>query len=379
MRLFFGSGSNGDSLELVVPGGETVDGLRTRLSRQLNVHTDKIVILHKDKQLTAGKLLEQGVADGSTLTLHVENALFTSSCRIEKIVEVLEKLTESEISDFLSGRSPVVIQLGMGAHTMHVQLQLSPQDVAKLQLDKAPEAPGEVNTGRSPSHANAARPASSQLATVAHSVTSMDRHCRAASHHSCPHAAVSTPSFPSACPRAATALTCVRDAIAAPQSPLTATTFRESFHPAVEPSKQPGAVIESLVKHSQGVFSGTFSGTLVPCNQSSDSHHRRGVSIILQILDDLLRAASQHPRAPTSLRPASDPLTQERRCGAELVGQAPAEEAQQSLTTSKENQTLHCKLKHLQSLLDQRRHHRRTRRSTPFSQKPHPYQRNYCP
>lgn len=38
-----------------------------------------------------------------------------------------------QISDFLSGRSPLTIKLGIGAHMMYVQLQLSAQDVKDLQ------------------------------------------------------------------------------------------------------------------------------------------------------------------------------------------------------------------------------------------------------
>lgn len=38
-----------------------------------------------------------------------------------------------QISDFLSGRSPLTINLGIGAHVMYVQLQLSAQNVAELQ------------------------------------------------------------------------------------------------------------------------------------------------------------------------------------------------------------------------------------------------------
>lgn len=49
MRLIVGSSSVGGQLELVVSRRETLDGLRTRLSRQLNVHTDKIIVLHQDK------------------------------------------------------------------------------------------------------------------------------------------------------------------------------------------------------------------------------------------------------------------------------------------------------------------------------------------
>ncbi|XP_061551161.1 midnolin-like isoform X2 [Phycodurus eques] len=408
MRLFVGSSSIGGPLELVVPRGETVDGLRTRLSRQLNMHTDRIVLLHKDKQLTAGKLLEQGVADGSRLTLQVPAAveaglsvslkkkkththtqrkhvstlflvalgfiiiwvnhfpLQRSSARAERIVDVLERLADCEISDFLSGRSPLAIKLGMGAHTMHVQLQLSPQDVAKLQLEKAPEAisspPTKVNMGQSASSCSPTRTFTTSAASsppTANSAGSMQFEPQA---------------VPSTTP------VCYNDSIAASQSPLPASTFKECFHSStVERIKQPGAVIESFVKHSQGVFSGTFSGTLAPCSQSGVSRRARSIVIILKILDDLLRAASNHQGAPSSLCPALDPPAQEHKHkqNTNPASEAPAEEAQQFLTNSEENQTLHCKLKHLQSLMVRRRHHRRTRKGSQFSRPAHPYQRHH--
>lgn len=42
------------------------------------------------------------------------------------------------------------------------------------------------------------------------------------------------------------------------------------------------------------------SGTLPPCSQSV-GHPRRGVAIIVQILNDLLKAANNHQRAPSIL------------------------------------------------------------------------------
>ena len=53
------------------------------------------------------------------------------------------------------------------------------------------------------------------------------------------------------------------------------------------------------------------SGTLAPCSQTGISHPRSGITIILQILNDLLRAACHHQGAPRTLSqlhcPASNP------------------------------------------------------------------------
>ncbi|XP_061694298.1 midnolin-like [Syngnathoides biaculeatus] len=404
MRLFVGCSSIGGPLELVVPRGETRDGLRTRLSRQLGVHKDRIVLLHKDKQLAAGKLLEQGVADGSRLTLQVPvavgAALFCSGARAETIMDVLERLADCEISNFLSGRSPLAIKLGMGAHTMHVQLQLTPQDVAKLQPNKASEAisspPAEVNLGQSassrpPTHTTTTSAAysppaaysASSMQSEPQAVLSMDRRRRATAHRSRPHAALSMPSFRSTCPLPATTPVSYNDdSIAPSRSPLPASTFKESFpSSAVEAIEQPGAVIESFAKHSQGVFSGTFSGTLAPCIQSGVSPRGRSIAMILQILNDLLRAASHHQGALSSLCPGSDGPIQERhhKQSTKPPREAPAEEAQPFLTNSQENQTLHCKLKHLQSLMVSRRQHRRTHDGSQVSRPGHPYRRHHRP
>lgn len=91
--------TTGSPVELTVPRGETVAGLRTHISKELRLQTDRIVLLHRHKwvfiyaesstlftvsqlnrflltsywvcvrQLTAGRLLDLGVTDGSTLIL----------------------------------------------------------------------------------------------------------------------------------------------------------------------------------------------------------------------------------------------------------------------------------------------------------------------
>lgn len=61
--------------------------------------------------------------------LSYKSFLFSWSLRIYN----LSFLTILQISDFLSGHSPLTINLGIGAHVMYVQLQLSEQDVKKLQ------------------------------------------------------------------------------------------------------------------------------------------------------------------------------------------------------------------------------------------------------
>ncbi|XP_022053290.1 midnolin-like [Acanthochromis polyacanthus] len=447
--------TTGSPVELTVPRGETVEGLRTRISHRLRLQTHRIALLHKDRHLTAGKLLDLGVTDGSRLTLVpvIEAGLMCSTARAERtMMDVLESLTEAQINDFLSGRSPLTISLGIGAHMMYVQLQLSAQDVKKLQqnMDSKAQSSSEARTGlqtpcnvnhpgsastdttgsttssaaQTPSTAPDSSDSTAQFspqrqrtsfhpaASATHSSTYVHSplsqlHSQTA--HTSPHAP-STPSLPSGCPhpsspREATAPVCLTGPSGSspgPPSPVPASTFTErniNASSRAEMLKEPGAVIESFVNHSPGVFSGTFSGTLPPCSQSGISHPRRGIAIILQILNDLLRAAYHHQGAPAALplhpRPASNPPvsplpTAEEQSRTRIrppvtprtehLPKAPGDDISLLHSSTEENQTMHCKLEHLQLLMHQRRLRRRTRRSSHVSQTSHPYQhRHYHP
>ncbi|XP_067330916.1 midnolin-like isoform X2 [Channa argus] len=376
MRLSITS-TTGSPLELIVPRGETVEDLRTRISQKLRVQTDRIVLLHNDRPLTTGKLLDFGVADDSKVTLVpvIEAGLVCSTNRSERsLMDVLESLTEDQITDFLSGHSPLTINVGIGAHTMYLQLQLSAQDVKELQQDAEVrvESSGQHKAGLlmpgSLSHPDSAWSSNnttgsttsptSQTSPPALNTTestspvkpSIQRHTTAFnSEHPTSHSSTSVPvvnchqsslhkscalhsihtsppllstSFlPSCCPhpscpvQAATPICSPAPSghSIGPLSPTPASTLTKSKGPAsrstAETYRKPGAVIDSLVNHSPGIFSGTFSGTLAPCSQSSISHPRRGISIILQILSDLLRAASNHQGTPPTLLHCNSPTS----------------------------------------------------------------------
>ncbi|XP_070701338.1 midnolin-like [Pempheris klunzingeri] len=452
MRLSITS-TTGSPVELTVPRGETVEGLRTHISHKLRLQTDRIVLLYKDRQLTAGNLLDLGVADGSKLTLVpvVEAGLVCSTARAERsIMDVLESLTEVQISDFLSGRSPLTINLGIGAHVMYVQLQLSAQSAAELQQHHDMRAGGSSElrtdlptavrmsppdsasasawsptdtTGSTTSPASqTSTPAtdssdstpfvqfSTQRPRTSFNPSAPTSHHGSSPRLSCPphytHTAsptLSSPSMPSSSPHAKRLLQAATPVCSpaptcsspGPRSPVPASTFKETnVHASstADLSKQPGAVIESFVSHSPGIFSGTFSGTLAPCSQSGVSHPRSGIAVILQILNDLLRAAQHHQGAPQVLphvhSPAANlplsPLLSAQEQSSEksktLVTQrpehlrkAPDEERPPQHSCTQENQALHCKLERLQFLMHQRRLRRRTHRSSHPSQTSHPY------
>ncbi|XP_076601396.1 midnolin-like [Chaetodon auriga] len=455
MRLSITS-TTGSPVELTVPRGETVEGLRTHISQKLRLQRDRIVLLYRDRQLTAGKLLDLGVADGSKLTLVpvVEAGLVCSTARAERtMMDVLESLTEVQICDFLSGHSPLTINLGFGAQVMYVQLQLSAQNVAELQQHQDLRAgsssklqaglPGMTHldsansTGSTTSPASQTsnptvdsassgqfsaqrhRPSFNSTASASLSSTTapaVNCHHPSSPHQSCPphstntSSPISSLSLPSGCPHASCPLEAATPvcspvptgSIPGPRSPPPASTYRESEVDAsstAELCKQPGAVIDSFVSHSPGVFSGTFSGTLAPCSQSGTSHPRRGIAIILQILNDLLRAACHHqgaspafspPHCPASNPAASQLHTAEEQSKAksetlvtqraERLSKTPGEESLPLQSSTQENQALHCKLERLQVLMHQRRLRRRTRRNSHLSQTSHPYQhRQYRP
>ncbi|XP_075953561.1 midnolin-B isoform X3 [Anarhichas minor] len=364
MRLSITS-TAGSPVELTVPRGETVEGLRTHISHKLRLQTDRIVLLYRDKQLTAGQLLDLGVTDGSKLTLvpAIEAGLVCSTARAERtMMDVLESLTEVQISDFLSGRSPLTIKLGIGAHMMYVQLELSAQNVAELQRqhgdlssnlqtglptaarmsppdssNKTTGSPSQTST-RAPDSSSviqlsAQRPKTSLNSTApgSHSLTT------ALPHRSCPphstHTSspvLSTPSLPSGCPHpsspqpAATPFCspAPTGSIPGPRSPASASTLEESnVHASstAELSKQPGAVIESFVSPSPGVFSGTFSGQLQRCSSQVTEVLKidealwpravRAASAILGVASpSFYRSSTTSSELPTTTRGLSLPL-----------------------------------------------------------------------
>ncbi|KAI7809129.1 midnolin [Triplophysa rosa] len=143
--------TTGTRLDLPVPVEETVDGLKRRLSQKLRVPKDRLMLLLRDTRLSSGKLQDFGVGDGSRLTLvpAVEAGLMSQSWRPEQsVLQALESLTDAQVkhspdtrsftrktltvsltcvqvSDFLSGRSPLTLALRVGDHMMFVQLQLA--------------------------------------------------------------------------------------------------------------------------------------------------------------------------------------------------------------------------------------------------------------
>ncbi|KAK5907419.1 hypothetical protein CesoFtcFv8_005272 [Champsocephalus esox] len=136
MNLYIHS-TTGTRFELSLPQEETVDGLKRRLSQRLKVPRERLALLHKETRLSSGKLQDLGISDGSKLTLvpTVEAGLMSQASRPEQsVMQALESLTETQVSDFLSGRSPLTLALRVGDHMMFVQLQLAAQQSGGPQL-----------------------------------------------------------------------------------------------------------------------------------------------------------------------------------------------------------------------------------------------------
>lgn len=366
--------TTGTRYDLSVPHDETVEGLRKRLSQRLKVPKERLALLHKDTRLSSGKLQEFGVGDGSKLTLvpTVEAGLMSQASRPEQsVMQALESLTETQVSDFLSGRSPLTLALRVGDHMMFVQLQLAAQH-APLQHRHVLAAAAAA--------AAAARGDSSVATPVSSPCRPVSSAARVPPVSSSPSSPVSpSPVTAGTFQSHAASTTCPEQTDCSP--PASSNTTSTPGSSPTPRSRKPGAVIESFVNHAPGVFSGTFSGTLHPNCQDSSGRPRRDIGTILQILNDLLSATRHYQGMPASLTqlrchaqcspasPAPDLAPRTTSCEklptpSLLQGQSqirmckpPGDRLRQT-----ENRATRCKVERLQLLLQQKRLRRKARR-----------------
>uniref|UniRef100_A0A8C6ES98 Midnolin n=1 Tax=Marmota marmota marmota TaxID=9994 RepID=A0A8C6ES98_MARMA len=279
-----------------------------------------------------------------------------------------------QVSDFLSGRSPLTLALRVGDHMMFVQLQLAAQH-APLQHRHVLAAAAAAARG-DPSLAtpvsSSCRPVSSaaRVPPVPTSPPTSPSPVTAGSFRS--HAASTCPEQMDCSPAASSSV-----------SPGASTASTPGGSPTPR-SRKPGAVIESFVNHAPGVFSGTFSGTLHPNCQDSSGRPRRDIGTILQILNDLLSATRHYQGMPPSLTqlrchaqcspasPAPDLAPKTTSCE-KLAAVPPASllQGQSQIRMCKppgdrlrqtENRATRCKVERLQLLLQQKRLRRKARR-----------------
>ncbi|KAK1790823.1 hypothetical protein P4O66_014677, partial [Electrophorus voltai] len=288
-------------------------------------------------------------------------------------------LPPSQVSDFLSGRSPLTLALRVGDHMMFVQLQLAAQSSAGQQAAaRGPAGVAGTSTGTCGGGAGHA-----YIPAVAHG----SQRVAPGSHSHPPH--LSPSSSPVLSPGSAHQSHLPTGTHSPTAGAATSYQQGEWGTPSSWPSRKPGAVIESFVNHAPGVFSGTFSGTLHPNCQDSDGRPRRDVSTILQILNDLLSATRHYQGAPpalTQLRchtqsPASPQVSPPTSPATAELPSAPPSPTSSSPTSDRppvchgrpirtngepelatENRATRCKVERLQLLLRQRRLRRRARR-----------------
>ncbi|XP_036745779.1 midnolin isoform X3 [Manis pentadactyla] len=365
--------TTGTRYELSVPPDETVEGLRKRLSQRLKVPKERLALLHKDTRLSSGKLQEFGVGDGSKLTLvpTVEAGLMSQASRPEQsVMQALESLTETQVSDFLSGRSPLTLALRVGDHMMFVQLQLAAQHAPLQHRHVLATAAAAAATRGDPSVTS---PVSSPCQPVSSTA-------RVPPVPTSP-APASPPPVTAGCFRSHSASTaCPEQMDCSPPASAGASPSSTPGGSSTSRSRKPGAVIESFVNHAPGVFSGTFSGTLHPNCQDSSGRPRRDIGTILQILNDLLSATRHYQGMPPSLTqlrchaqctpasPAPDLAPKTTSCE-KLAATAPASLSQARICKplgdrlrQTENRATRCKVERLQLLLQQKRLRRKARR-----------------
>ncbi|XP_015277203.1 PREDICTED: midnolin [Gekko japonicus] len=412
--------TTGARYELSVPLEETVEGLKRRLSQRLKVPKERLALLHKESHLNSGKLQDLGVAEGSKLTLvpTVEAGLMSQASRPEQsVMQALESLTETQVNDFLSGRSPLTLALRVGDHMMFVQLQLAAQqNGGQVQHRHVIASRGEpAGGGTATTPVPVASPAASNCRTFhgGSGSSPASGFARVPVVPTCQQSPASSPAAPSSSAQA-TPMYCN----AAHPTPVTAGMFRSHGASAqavsssgvvsscsevdctarsnglpgtgpAQRSRKPGAVIESFVNHAPGVFSGTFSGTLHPNCQDSSGRPRRDIGTILQILNDLLSATRHYQGMPHSLTQlrcqtqcslsSSPPLSPDHasnttseklaaaanqpfHSGVPCPSQAGICKPSGDRLRQTENRATRCKVERLQLLMQQKRLRRKARR-----------------
>ncbi|KAG2464161.1 midnolin [Polypterus senegalus] len=318
MNLFIHT-TTGTRFELSVPSEETVEGLKRRLSQRLKVPKERLALLHKETRLSSGKLQDFGVSDGSKVTLvpTVEAGLMSQASRPEQsVMQALESLTETQVSDFLSGRSPLTLALRVGDHMMFVQLQLAAQQSGAQQIQhhhvitrgETVGSAGATTSSTSTAHSAAGHTRVSHHPHSHSAATASQTTQPSFSPHYCAPSRSSSVSAGMFVSNPGTASSSVVSPPASQSSSQTApcpeadcSSKSASSQSSTGRPRKPGAIIESFVNHAPGVFSGTFSGTLHPNCQDSSGRPRRDIGTILQILNDLLSATRHYQGVPPSL------------------------------------------------------------------------------
>ncbi|XP_053602234.1 midnolin homolog [Plodia interpunctella] len=121
--------TTGGNFSISLNGKNTVEHLKKLVSKKLKVSKDRICLLHRERQLRDGTLEENGLLDGSRVILlpSVETGLLSQRPE-NSVMQALESLNDTQVNDFLSGKSPLNLTMRLGDHMMLIQLRLSTLD-----------------------------------------------------------------------------------------------------------------------------------------------------------------------------------------------------------------------------------------------------------
>ncbi|XP_014665744.1 PREDICTED: midnolin-like [Priapulus caudatus] len=397
--------------------------------RQLNeyIRTSFRGLLHRDRLLSQGSLETNNIIDGARLTVlpNVETGIMSQKPDIHSVMKALENLSDSQVNDFLTGKSPLTLAWRFEDHMMFVQLQLSTMVPGATRLRRTstvapprpssaslvPSSPSASSVLSSPSASSVQSSPSASSVPSSPSASSMPSSPSASSMMSTSSAssssspstssASSSSSPPPMLPRSVSLAASERTTSPASSIPtldmkaleqasrnLTHRLKRLSNTPegpkeTATPPQPAGAIIESLKAHGKGVYSGTFSGTLNPSLTDKKGRPKRSIATVIHILNDLLGA---HPTAkvqPQRLHGFTQELNRQRMSPSGLHGKPAAAAgrfAERCISRNaatddraklrQENMHLKGKMEQLQLMMEERRVKRQMRRD---ARAPHPY------
>lgn len=127
------STTTGGNFTVVVSSQNCVDTLKKIVSKKLKVAKDRICLLHRERELQEGTLKANGLQEGSKILLipNVEAGLLAQRPE-NTVMQALESLNDSQVNDFLSGKTPLNLSMRLGDHMMLIQLQLSTVNPSSL-------------------------------------------------------------------------------------------------------------------------------------------------------------------------------------------------------------------------------------------------------
>ncbi|CAH1990520.1 unnamed protein product [Acanthoscelides obtectus] len=333
------SPTTGGDFHLSVEPNTTVENLKKIVSKRLKVPRDRICLLFRDKQLQEGNLVQHGISEGSRITLlpNVETGLIAQRPEIG-IMQALESLNDTQVTEFLCGKAPLNLSMRLGDHMMLIQLQLS-------------TAAG---------------------AAAAAAVSSSNRPSTSTQHT----ASASGPS--QSIQQQSTSTGVSSSTVTNPPSLLQAS--RNLQHTLRRLSADVFSGRERGRRES--VYSGTFSGALNPALQDPKGRPRRDVATIVHILNDLLCSVPELRRVATTRRSATSTvdesgahsLRDEQKVGEEMESDIVTNASTSTATPvggtdscEDQNSRTRGKLEHLRLVMGERRERRRQRKQKPYS------------